>query len=281
MARQKKTTKKPTALQTLGSDDFSKWLGGLVPAGVDVVSYTRQASMLVKNNANLKKCEPANLLNAICQAASLGLSLEQALPEAYLVPYGKDCQLVTSYRGQMRLAMQAGSVDAFDVDVVREGDVFEVSRGTDPKICHVPNFEDPGEKIVAAYAIAWIGQKYQFVVMSMKEIEKREAASSSAKSASSPWKKWKAEMCKKTVLKSLCKLLPMSRGESGDAVRAANFEDGEVNLYTPPATSKLEALEQSLEQEAVEDENIVEAEKPQQEEPELVEAGPKDNPFNS
>jgi recombination protein RecT len=238
--------KKETALVQVQSEVFSKFLGGLVPSNIDVRSYTRQVAMLMKNNKTLQKCDPAKLLNSVCQAASLGLSLEQALPEAYLVPFGQDCQLITSYRGQMKLARNSGAVDAFDVDVVRQGDLFEVSRGTDPRIKHVPAWDNFDEEIIAAYAIAWLGEKYQFVVMSRGEVEKHRNMSKSAGSKTSPWNQWESEMFKKTVLKALCKLLPAAKEGAQGHFRAATYEDSEVDVWKQPPASKLEALEEQL-----------------------------------
>jgi len=54
--------------------------------------FTRIATSAVSNNQDLAKCEPVSFISAMMNAAQLGLEPNTPLGQAYLIPYGKQCQ---------------------------------------------------------------------------------------------------------------------------------------------------------------------------------------------
>lgn len=75
------------------------------------------------------------------QSAQLGLEPGSALGQAYLVPYGNQCQLILGYRGMIDLARRSGQVLSLSAFAVHEGDEFSYQLGLHPDIHHVPSCE--------------------------------------------------------------------------------------------------------------------------------------------
>lgn len=143
------------------------------------------------------------------QSAQLGLEPGSALGQAYLVPYGNQCQLILGYRGMIDLARRSGQVLSLNAYAVREGDEFNYQLGLHPDIHHVPSCEADRVKkpITFVYAVATLrGGGYQFEVMSRAEVE---AVKAKAKSKNI-WNNYFEEMAKKTVIRRLFKYLPVS-----------------------------------------------------------------------
>ena len=80
-------------------------------------------------------------------AAQLGVEPNTALGQAYLIPYGNQCQFQLGYKGMLDLAYRTGEVRSITAEVVREGDVFEYELGLNPKLRHVPAQSGRGKAI--------------------------------------------------------------------------------------------------------------------------------------
>lgn len=157
----------------------------------------------------LWSCEPVSVARAIVEAGQLGLEPTGLLGGAYLVPRGGKATLLIGYRGLVILALRSGEVQRVEARVVRERDQFEYAYGLEPRLYHVPSQEgDPG-KYTGAYAVLFYrdGSK-QFDYMSIAEIEAIRKRSSSPNDG--PWVTDYAEMCKKTPLRRLMKLAPLT-----------------------------------------------------------------------
>lgn len=168
----------------------------------------------IRHNPKLMACAPETLCYAIMEASSLGLEIDMR-GQAYLVPFwnkktqSHDVQLIVGYKGLLDLAWRSGKLQSIMAEVVGENDTFNVTLGLEPRLEHTPNFVDGRGEIIAAYAVAIMkdGAK-QFIVIPRTDLEKVRAASKSSESG--PWVDWTEEMYKKTALKRLCKLLPLS-----------------------------------------------------------------------
>lgn len=157
----------------------------------------------------LLACTPQSILLAVMQAAELGLEAGGLLGDGYLVPYKGKAQFIVGYRGLINLARRSGQMRAIEAHVVRTADTFEVEFGLETKLVHRPSLHgDPGD-IVAVYSVAHFRDGgYQVEVMTRAEVDairKRSEASDSG-----PWVTDYAEMAKKTVIRRLCKYLPLS-----------------------------------------------------------------------
>lgn len=245
----KPKTKAPIIVQQVLSDQFKKQLALAVPKHLNADRMARIAATEVRKNKALLSTEPTSFLGSVMQAAQLGLEPGSALGQAYLVPYGNQCQLIIGYKGMIDLARRSGQVLSLNAYAVREGDDFSFQLGLKPDIHHVPSLEADRIKkpITYVYAVATLkGGGYQFEVMSRAEVE---AVRAKAKSKNI-WNTYFEEMAKKTVIRRLFKYLPVSiealeitnadaKREAGEkvepddvinieAVSVEDFEDGEV-----------------------------------------------------
>lgn len=168
--------------------------GGLMPDGV-----TQQAHMIPRMNRNRKDANG------------------KPLPDAL------ECTLQIGYRGYLTLCRRSGEVTVIKGTLVRAGDVFKVFKGTDDRIVHEPLDSDVDEKgapreITHVYAIAkFKSGATDFEVMSIAEIEQLRKR---AKANGQAWDTDYGEMCKKTVMRRLCKRLPQSE----DAARLLELD---------------------------------------------------------
>lgn len=245
----KPKTKAPAIVQQVLSDQFKKQLALAVPKHLSADRMARIAATELRKTPALLNTTPASFLGAVMQSAQLGLEPGSALGQAYLVPYGNQCQLILGYRGMIDLARRSGQVLSLNAYAVREGDDFSFQLGLKPDIHHVPSLEADRIKkpITYVYAVATLkGGGYQFEVMSRAEVE---AVRAKAKSKNI-WNTYFEEMAKKTVIRRLFKYLPVSiealeitnadaKREAGEkvepddvinieAVSVEDFEDGEV-----------------------------------------------------
>lgn len=189
----------------------------------------------------LLDCTSESILLAVMQCAQLGLEPNTPLGLAYLIPYKNrkkdgngrwvevmEAQFIPGYRGLIKLAHQSGEIASVRSRVVRAGDEFEVAFGSDEHIAHRPNLAAEGEdaELIAVYAVATFKEgAAQFEVMSRAQVDAIRARSRAADSG--PWVSDYEEMARKTVLRRLCKSLPLST-ELATALEAqARAESGE------------------------------------------------------
>jgi recombination protein RecT len=183
------------------------------------LTVDRLRLMLIRawtKSEKLQKCTLLSMLEAAIEAAALGLEPGlSVLSHAYLVPrFDKDAKLwkanlQISARGKLELARRSGLVLRADAVEIRENDHYVIRRGTDPLITHHIDLTKPRGQVLGYYAIAWFTDKScQFDVMSLAEcLEIRDRFGLTDGTA---WKNSEGEMCKKTVLHRLEKLLPLS-----------------------------------------------------------------------
>lgn len=215
----KPKTKAPVIVQQVLSDQFKKQLALAVPKHLSADRMARIAATEVRKTPALLNTTPASFLGAVMQSAQLGLEPGSALGQAYLVPYGNQCQLILGYRGMIDLARRSGQVLSLSAFAVHEGDDFNYQLGLHPDIHHVPSCEADRVKkpITFVYAVATLrGGGYQFEVMSRAEVE---AVKAKAKSKN-VWNSYFEQMALKTVIRRLFKYLPVSI----EALQVANVD---------------------------------------------------------
>jgi len=200
-----------------------------LPKHLTVDRLLRVALTACNKTPKLLECTRESLLSCVMDCASLGLEPDAALGRAYLIPYGQTCTLVIGYKGLADLAYRSGMVDSLDAYAVHENDRFELTLGLSPDIVHVPCPTDPGA-FKGVYAVARLkGTTFpKFVYMTKAEIDairKRSRASSNG-----PWVTDYEEMAKKTAVKRLAKLLPLSVEFSDALSKDQEFEFNEPKV---------------------------------------------------
>jgi len=199
--------------------------------GVMLSAFTR--------NPKLFECDPVTVVRSVVEAAQVGLEPTGAIGGAHLVPRWNskarrnECTLILDYRGLVTLARRSGEIARVTARVVREADEFAYQQGTDEWLRHVPALvPDPGP-YVYVYAVAHFKDGgTQFDVMSAAQIQShvaRFAPRDRDKNIVGPWVSDPEEMWKKTVLRRLSKLLPLTV----EARQAIAFEDEQTLDQTP------------------------------------------------
>lgn len=176
-----------------------------------------------------------SLLAAVHNVAGVGISLNPAKKQGYLVPRkGKIC-LDISYMGLIDIAVSAGAVRWAQAHLVYENDHFEVC-GIDvpPEHKFKPFAKDRGD-VVGAYCVAKFPDgDYITEAMSLDQIndirDRSEAWKAyQAKGVKCPWVTDPGEMSRKTVVKRASKYWADAdkSGRVAAAVHHLNVEGGE------------------------------------------------------
>jgi len=188
-----------------------------LPGGVKPDQFLRVAVTTIQRGSHqLQQANPMSLLGAIMEAAQSGLSLDRAKREADLVPFWSkknncyEVQFMPRFGGYIKMAHDSGKVSSIFARVVYEKEVFSIEYGATTVLHHKPlPPSDRGEGRKGAYAIANMKDgavQTEF----MWEDEIMEIRARSRAKDDGPWVTDPDEMRKKTVIRRLAKVLPLS-----------------------------------------------------------------------
>lgn len=212
------------------------WLAQVLPKHVKADRFVKVALAAISKQPDLLECEPNSILLSVMQAGQLGLEPTGVLGSAYLVKYGKQCQLIIGYRGLIDLARRSGQILSIEAHVVYEKDKFACTLGLTPTLTHEPCWDaDPGA-LRFVYAVARLRDgAVQFEVMSKAQVDAIRRQSKAG--SSGPWVTHYDEMAKKTVIRRIAKYLPLTV-EMQTAVAIDSAADtGE--LYVDPEVAEV------------------------------------------
>src|SRR5262245_199679 len=167
----------------------------------------------LSDNPDLLRCDPRTILSVCRRAAQDGLMLDGK--EAAIVPFKDGNNVIASYIpmifGIRKKVRGSGLLAEWSVNVVFEGDEFDIALGDHPYVHHKPSLTG-GQKrpVVACYSIATFpdGTKsYDFM-----NIDQINDIRSLSKAKSGPWSNqiFFPEMCRKTMARRHAKQLPQS-----------------------------------------------------------------------
>jgi recombination protein RecT len=198
-------------------------IAAILPVGVDVDRVIQIARSVWLSDPKIQACDPGSFIRVVGQASQLGLELGGPKQEAYPVPFKGVCTLIVGYRGLAELARRSGKVLDIDADVVRQGDAFRYGRNPLPFLEHIPALSNRGE-VTHIYAVAALpGGLFKYSVMEADEVDAIRKRSRMGDQGA--WVSDWCEMGKKTPIRRLCKLLPMSV-ELANAIAHDNETDG-------------------------------------------------------
>ena len=204
------------------------------------INFEREAGFAIQQlgkNDFMMKCAMGNrqaVVDAVVNIAAIGISLNPAKKQAYLVPRdGKIC-LDISYMGLMDLAQATGSVKWAQAALVHETDTFSLTAiDKAPQHTFNPFSKERGPVVGVYVTIKTIHDEYLTHTMTIDEalaIRDRSQAWKSwvNKKASSPgpWGTDEGEMIKKTCVKQAYKYWPKTN-RLEDAIQLLNTENGE------------------------------------------------------
>jgi len=204
------------------------------------INFEREAGFAIQQlsrNEFTMKIATGNrqsVFDAVVNIAAIGMSLNPAKKQAYLVPRdGKIC-LDISYMGLMDLAQDTGSVKWAQAALVHEADTFALN-GLDKPPTHTfnPFSKDRGPVVGVYVTIKTVHGDYLTHTMTIDDayaIRDRSSAWKSwvAKKANSPgpWGTDEGEMIKKTCVKQAYKYWPKTE-RLETAIHHLNTEAGE------------------------------------------------------
>lgn len=205
----------------LKRDSVKEQIASALPKHVTPDRLARVALTTIRTTPTLLECTVPSLMSCIMQSAQLGLE-PGLLGHCYFVPFNrkikgsggqpdrwvKDVQFIIGYKGLLDLVRRTGNVKEIAAHPIYERDTFQVVYGYDSELRHVPAFGDRGQ-VVGFYAYAQTADGGRYCeVMSLSDVDAIRGRSKSKDSG--PWVSDYNEMGRKTVLRRLCKYLPIS-----------------------------------------------------------------------
>lgn len=206
-----------------------------LPPQVTVDKFLRVAITAIQQAPSLLSAERNSLFAAIVTSAQLGLVPDSQLGEAYFVPFKGKVQLIPGYRGLLKLARQ-GDIGFVEAELIHQNDDVKYVLGDDSHFEAKVNWRDRGP-IEGVYALARFrdGGIAARVVMMKHQVDAIRARSQAANGPA--WSDNYEEMMKKTALRRLAKLLPLSTSAASafrvselheEQDRHANVIEGQV-----------------------------------------------------
>lgn len=170
--------------------------------------------------------------DAVTNVAAIGISLNPARKQAYLVPRDGGICLDISYMGLLDMAVSSGSIRWGKAELVRERDVFRRQGFDKPPVHEFDEFSSERGAIIGVYVVVKTADgDYLTDTMTIDEVfDIRDRTSAwkawIAKKKKNPWVTDEGEMIKKTVIKRASKTWP--RTERLDhAIHHLNTDGGE------------------------------------------------------
>lgn len=216
------------------------------------------AIQILKNNdylMGIAKGNPQSLQQAITNVAAIGLSLNPAEKQAYLISrtikteiqgktvYQSRIFLEPSYMGLIKLATDSGSIKWVQALPVYHDDKFEfTAMGEKPLHTFNPFAKDRGE-FIGAYCVAKTADgDHLTTMMSAEQVyairdrsEAWKAFVAKKTKSGGPWETDFIEQAKKTVIRNAFKTWPRSdMNRMAEAVELSNSNEGFEAILTSP-----------------------------------------------
>lgn len=166
--------------------------------------FARIAITALTRTPKLQQCTPESLMKCLLDLSATGLEPDGR--RAHLIPYGNECTLIIDYKGLVELIRRSGEVVGLRAETVCEFDEFDWVNG---EITHKVDWRRPRGEVQAVYAEAKMKDgETQTAVMTREEVEAIRERSRAGNNG--PWKTDWSEMAKKTAVRRLSKMLPLS-----------------------------------------------------------------------
>jgi recombination protein RecT len=196
----------------LNSETIKGQISMALPKHINPDVMIRVALTAISKQPKLLECDQASLIGAIITSSQLGLMPDGVLGEAYLIPFGKSVNFIPGYKGLAQLAFRSGKVKELYTEPVYAGDEFRYTKGLHRDLVHVPDSDGVNktkERPTHFYAvIKYISGGFDFEVMTQADVNLVRARSQGKNNK--VWDDYFEEMGKKTVLRKLLKMAPLS-----------------------------------------------------------------------
>lgn len=206
--------------------DFNPIEKNMTDAGFSIEKVKQEISFalqLINKSSQLQKCTKQSLQVAVLNISNIGLSLNPAAKEAYLIPRWNgtsklmEASLEPGYVGLVKLLTDAGSVKSMTCQLVNDNDVFEIDLANNNQpVKHNPELSKSKRgNIKGVYALATlVDGTRQVEYMSFEDVNEIRERSETYKAymeqkiKSCTWVSDYGEMARKTVIKRIYKYLP-------------------------------------------------------------------------
>jgi len=169
----------------------------------NVGAYISSVLIAVANSDKLQECSAQSIYSSALRAATLRLSVDPGLGQAYLVPYKGKATLIPGYKGYHDLAIRTGKYRYINVGKVFEGEEVVEDRMSG---FHKLSGQRTGDKVIGWIAAFEMVNGYgKTIYMSIEEIHEhaRRYNPTGYNSETGVWKKETQAMERKTVLRQL------------------------------------------------------------------------------
>ncbi len=255
----------------------------VMPSYISKERFLRIAFSEIKRNPLLVKADPYSVAGCIFEAARLGLEIGGITGEASIVPFYDSkkekyvAQLITQYRGKLKLLRNSPEVQQVEIEAVYKPDKFIYEKGLNTRLIHIPNidennYDDPDwvyENLKGVYVIVKFKNGTIFVKFVPKGmIEKRRKKSmTQKKSLDKPtgiWWEWYEEMAMKTAVHVVAKYLPLTT-LAEVFIRDAAIEEGYAKVdFGSTIKEGIPPVVEFQQEQNIAEEAVVDAEEPKE-----------------
>lgn len=218
-----------------------------LPKTVPFENFRNALVVAITDSPGILNCNRESIFKAVRTLAGAGLVPDGR--EAAIVPFKGEAQAMPMVAGLIKVARNSGQIKSLWSEVVYEGEEFKIwVENGERKFSHDYDAMNRSGKITGAYAVAKLSDgTIDLEPMGFDEIEKRRKASANQRNPQPTgiWEKWYGEMARKTVIRALCKRLPMS---SDDMNRILQEQEPMLRDVTPEDEPKKPNLAQRLQQ---------------------------------
>lgn len=200
---------------------MQKQLVAALPAGFSAPRLMRTVLTEVRKNPDLLNCTLDSLVMASITAAQLGLEPgplghcylvgfnQNIAPKGQTAKWEKRAQCIIGVRGMLDLARRSGEIEEIGAEIIRKNDTFVFRKGFNAQCDLEFPLDRPRGDIVAVFAYAKTKDGGRYAeLMTIEQVNHVRGKSKNAERG--PWVDDWEEMARKTVLKRLCKYLPLS-----------------------------------------------------------------------
>lgn len=144
----------PRQALNVALDRFKPQLQRALPAHMTPDRFISVVMGAVSKNPDIADCKPASILQAVGQAARMGLEIDIS-GHGFLVAYKGTCTFVPGWQGVVDLINRSGR-GVVRTGAVYQGDFFEWELGLEPYLRHKNTGVETAENLIYTYAIGQI-----------------------------------------------------------------------------------------------------------------------------
>lgn len=216
-------------------------------------SFMSSVISVANGNPQLRRAQPMSIIGAAMVAATMQLQVVPTLGQAYLIPYGSQCQLQVGYLGILQLCQRSGQFKKILAAPVHEGEYISGDEFDEDYI--FDKKQKKSDKVIGYMA------KFEllngFTKVAYWDVDKVKAHATKFSQAfragyNSPWKSDFDAMAMKTVLKSILKFAPksiemqkaMTFDQSVVNTNVSDVQDLDIDAFAPEYIDNLESEKQ-------------------------------------